>query len=1459
MKRLNIKLVVALVVIVISVVVGGYFAHAFQYGNAAESSRQEADQLLKDGKRSEALKQYISYIRQKENGVDPNVLVDAAKLATSIAFEQPSTETVTRAFELLRLGMRQVPDNADLKKSYAELMMFVQRYQEAIDPLIWLTSPERGKHDSKLDIMLAQCYVQRSYYDKAIDICASMIGFDVKNQKFDVAKATAADQTDAYELLARLYRDRVDPRQPTTADQVMDQLVSVNKGSWRAHLQRARYWQQYAKGASAKEGLAKSKDDLAIALKLAPDEPDVILVAAQSAMINDKYDDSEALLKRGLKLYPKNVNMYRQWAVLKSSENKLGEAQVQVEKGLELLKDNPDLLWILSEIKLQQRDVPGARLTLDKLTKTNYPKPLVQLMDARILLFEGKWRQAAKEFERLRPLLAQSPEHTKQLDLYLAQCYGQLGEYDKQMEASNRVVQADPTSYQAHVGIAAALMAMGKTDEAKAKYESLATALGRDKAMSTPQIWRPVLQLRMDEQMRKPKESRDWSRVDAIMRLLDKGDASSKDTDVAARSAVELMKAEVELHKGNLEQAHQILVEAKTKYPSEPAVWSALATITYQTDSPAAALKLLDSAPADIRGDVTLRLNRAGILLRQGGPNVKQAILAIDAGSDKLPAADRARLWGGLGAALLSLGEQDEAERFWSKAAEVSPDDLKIRFSLFDLARETGDDAMLAKMVDEFRKMMGVSSAEARYADAARTVAMVRKAVHQRTPTGRPAAPLTDSEKEQLASARKLLDEVAQDRANWYEVERVMGDIELLQGPGHENDAIAHYQRALKLGPPNPLTIRPLVLLLSRQNRTDEVRAALDMIGAEYIDELGLGRFEVDIAAKNHDYAEAIARAKREVPDNSPDPSAHLWIAKVYEHAGQMAEAEASYRRAVATGPEQPETWLRLMEHLAAHGKAGSIGDVLIQARKQLPEDRVNQVLGPGYELIGEYPQAEQFYKAALDAAPDDPTTHRIVANFYVRIGRNEDARKEAETVLRLSGDEPKYKTNTIWARRTLADLIGKSGKYSDFLKAKALLKENVDKAGDLDDKLLLAKLLGDRAQEPGQWREAAQILEAAGTLPPGVQVKLAQLHDLLGDWTDARREMVDFVSEQKAAAQAYIVFIDMLIRHNEIADASSWLDRLDAVEPSRPGNGLTPGVVLRSRILVKQGRTDEAVALLDSVLPSRPLPPEKLPLLRNVGLELAELGLNAAAEKTLREYVSYEPSGKLVLASFLGHTGRLTEALDLCEESLKTQPLTSVTQVAGEIFQSQPSHIEPKHIERVAKWFEKALRDDPESAPVLLQYARFREISNDFDEAERVYRDLLRRSDLNSVDRSIALNNLAFSLAERKKDLDEALSFINEAAELFGKNSDVLDTRGMVYVAKGDYPHALADLNEAVRVAEPSGVKLLHLALVQDLSGDRASAMLTFQHAKDRKLDPTALRTVERNWYDRLSKDLGP
>src|SRR4029077_13114006 len=113
------------------------------------------------------------------------------------------------------------------------------------------------------------------------------------------------------------------------------------------------------------------KDELATAVKLAPEEADVILAAADYARRVDKeYDKCEKLVRRGLTLFPKNVEMYRQWAMLKADQGKMPEARKQIEEGLspKLLPRDPNLLLLLAEIQMQQGDLKTARSTIRDLS-----------------------------------------------------------------------------------------------------------------------------------------------------------------------------------------------------------------------------------------------------------------------------------------------------------------------------------------------------------------------------------------------------------------------------------------------------------------------------------------------------------------------------------------------------------------------------------------------------------------------------------------------------------------------------------------------------------------------------------------------------------------------------------------------------------------------------------------------------------------------------------------------------------------------------------------------------------------------------------------------------------------------------------------------------------------------------------------------------------------------------------
>ncbi|HEV3417022.1 MAG TPA: tetratricopeptide repeat protein, partial [Pirellulales bacterium] len=375
MKRLNLKLLISLVVATVCLGLGLIFVHAMQLKSNEGSLKKEAEALVQDGKKDEALKRYTAYLQQNQN--DPAVYRETAKLALEIANTNQSNETLNQAYRELEKGVRYNPDDAELRASYAEFLMRLatiypaehKLFEDAITQLKILTtapkSPNR-KYVPKLDLMLANCYEQLAYTDKAMELYASIAGYDLKSNTFDRTKARAPNEVDPYNRMAFMMREKLEPRQPKQADAVMEQLVTVNKDSFKAHLYRAVYcFQRYlnlAENSPAKEPmLATAKDEMALAVKLSPEDADVILWAAEMAMVDKDYKKSEQWLIRGLELFPKNVQMYLAVKTLMLNQDRVADARKQIEQGLKNLPKNAELLLALADIEMQQHDFDGAR------------------------------------------------------------------------------------------------------------------------------------------------------------------------------------------------------------------------------------------------------------------------------------------------------------------------------------------------------------------------------------------------------------------------------------------------------------------------------------------------------------------------------------------------------------------------------------------------------------------------------------------------------------------------------------------------------------------------------------------------------------------------------------------------------------------------------------------------------------------------------------------------------------------------------------------------------------------------------------------------------------------------------------------------------------------------------------------------------------------------------------------
>jgi len=113
-------------------------------------------------------------------------------------------------------------------------------------------------------------------------------------------------------------------------------------------------------------------------------------------------------------------------------------------------------------------------------------------------------------------------------------------------------------------------------------------------------------------------------------------------------------------------------------------------------------------------------------------------------------------------------------------------------------------------------------------------------------------------------------------------------------------------------------------------------------------------------------------------------------------------------------------------------------------------------------------------------------------------------------------------------------------------------------------------------------------------------------------------------------------------------------------------------------------------------------------------------------------------------------------------------------------------------------------------------------------------------------------LNNLAWLLALKEGNGDEALKHVQSAIDLRGPMPKLLDTRGIIYVKLGKHKEAVDDLEEVVAQA-PSAVSYFHLAQAFSATNQHAAAA-AFQEARNRGLD-REIDPLERNAYLQLRK----
>jgi tetratricopeptide (TPR) repeat protein len=887
---------------------------------------------------------------------------------------------------------------------------------------------------------------------------------------------------------------------------------------------------------------------------------------------------------------------------------------------------------------------------------------------------------------------------------------------------------------------------------------------------------------------------------------------------------------------------------------------------------PEKALMLLDNmlAANQKKGreeTLPFRLLRLDLLFAQRSEQVVSQLLAATEGIDKWQPQAQAAVWAEVGAKLERLGQLPDAAMCMEKAAKLAPGLLQHRVALFELALKQGDDDAMRAAQKQILELVK-SEADPDYAITEAKRLMFAFAANQIT-------------KDELQKARTILDAAIKQRPTWANLHVTSGQLALLL----EKDtarALKDLDVALENGASNLQALNLQVRLLAELGRFPEARERMKLIpAANWTALLDRNAANVLRAVGEHDLA--VDEARKLVDANPQDTSAKVWFAEIATAAKQEEEAEKALQDAVALRPSDPDLWTALLNFYMFNNRAEDVESTLRQAQLELDEEYLTLLTAQQHRLFGRFPQAETILLSAYRDRMDELAVAQRMAEFYLAWGDHMDrlrqtlaeqgapreqwpapgslqqdrAKPYLNRILRAAneGRAPHTDPNVSWARRKAAGLLSLSGDYQDSLKAERLLAGAVESnVATTEGQDLLVEVLNRRGDPASRERIIALLkqIQQQRVLTPQQELLLGKALNDVGQWDECQDHMEAAVTRHPDDPALRVAFVEMLIERREFSAADRWLSRLTNL----PSAAIAIPQ-LRIHLAAARGDKAEARKQLEALTPDlRVLNAKQLQVIRALASLADDVGDHEYALKLMQVVAGREPGNELALAQFVALYGDLDAGLSMLAEQFQND-MDAVLGIAVNVLRARRAEDPAKIDEAVNRMVGQARRDDPDAARRMVMEAETLEVQEKFDEAIAAYKRILARDDVPKDVRAATLNNLAFLLAMTKQELDFALKSVDEAIEIIGPISDILDTRALVHFHRGDYAAAVKDLQLAVKM-QTTASKYFHLAEALLGAGDEAAALAAWEEAEARGISADAVPAVEREDFEAAQRKIG-
>lgn len=1441
--RVNYPLLIGLIVGTLVCSGAVYALWKFQIDRKSGWLIAEAEKAHKAGDLGEARRYYAQYLTIRN---DDEVRFTYARTCLEAAEQEDAElEDLQTAWQVLESTLRDkhlaaMPEAKELRKRLIKLYGSerMRRYQDALDHLAIML--QEDQQDSELQVLRTSYLFRSGNLDEAMNSAYKLIGYDPVSGKFDVSKAIAPHEVDIYGNLAMALQTKA--RKPDLAEDVINQLVEVNGESAAAYLMRGQFLELTGDADGARLDIEK-------AYELAPENADVLLAMATRASRDKDYEKAAEYVATGKKLYPEDARFYQIAFDVLVRQEQFEQALAEIDEGLKTIKGAGKyvLMIMKADLNFMRGDLKRLREAIEEMAKAGIRPEFIEWYEACLLAGENKWRPARDALNRLRPKVATGFGNlSQQVDSLLGLCYERLGQPDMAANQYRVVLENDPQDERARAGLERVRALRGLEPEGE---------------QSNP------LQQLIAEELKKPESERNWSAVDAMLPKI----ADEQKWDEAT---VKLFQARLMMMRGDYEGASNALREADKASPKNLQIHRTAIQLARLNPKagPEKAMELWNRVVKEFGDSPALRIDKAEILIalhrnEENKDELRSELALLATGIDDWSVEQQVGLWRGLAGIYLNLGMPEESRQYLSLAAEKLPHDLPLRLALFALALEANDDAGMKEAQDKILQIVGdKNDSDWLYTEARRKLSLVRRG--QLGP-------------EALPEIREMVDRALQQRKEWHELHVLNAELELMNN--NVSLALQHFDRAASLGRPSTPSIVSHIRLLASFGRFNDAAKQLERI-PEALRQPLLGQLYPEILFRTNKVEDAIREAREAAEAEPTRADRRYWYSQLLARAAQapdvseerrkqgLAQAIEQMRKAVELEPEFPEAWLSLISYHGALRDIEQANAVLRDAQLALSGENLQMFLARSYEALGRWFDAETMYRALYEAAPDDLARVQQLAAFYMsdlyqRPDKLQKVSPLLNKIMRAGAENkvPPNDPNLLWARRMAAKILAATGDYQNLLKAENLLASNAqDGVLSLESKLEMAEILAPRPDPISRFKAISLLEEVSKAQPLSErgEIMLGQLYYAVGeDWRKYSRQMEKAIARFPNSVLARASYVENLLKRNDQRSIDLAINHVNRIRQLVPDSPITFDLTVR--LAKKVNRQPQVIAEIVRRLPKlddpKAITEEQALSLAQFAKYLTDLGDLDTSERIYRALAARDPSNTPALAAFLGMHRDPEQCFTMLSELYQPARSLAVLQVAMPVVRQRRDQVGEKFDADIQRWLDGGLRENPDSIDLLMVQADLFDLQKRYEDASNVYRKLLERKDLVGLRRAVVLNNLSYLVAlagsATAGDVDP-LKLVEEAKEIMGPNSEILDTRAVVYISRKQYKEAISDLTLAV-TDNPTASKYFHKAQAHLLAGDNRGAIEAWEKAEELGLNRDALNRMEFDHYEKMKTQI--